>query len=476
MGRMVQKISAKENSALSHPTLKTLIHNAVIVNEGQRFRGAVLIEEDRIADVIRDEDRIIPHLSSDARCVDADGALLLPGIIDTHVHFREPGMTHKADIAHESRAALAGGVTSVMDMPNVNPPTLSLERWHERMDLGKRESRNNYAYYIAPAQPLQEEDILSLAKGKEIGVPALKVFMGSSTGNMLIDNRETLLHIFRTAAEYDIPIVTHCEDTPRINQRMAEARQRWGDDPDVIHHSWVRDAEACYRSSALAVELAKETGARLHIAHITTERELEFLAKESRITAEVCIPHLLFCDEDYPQLGTRLKCNPAVKTRSDRDALRCALADGRLLTVATDHAPHLLSEKEGGCARAASGIPMVQFSLIAMLGLVDEGVLTAERMVDAMCHQPARLFHIPDRGFLRRGYKADIVLVKPENWTLTKSEILSKCGWSPFEGHTFSWRVQQTYLNGHLAYDHGRIDDTLRGEALFIRNLTTCNQ
>ena len=470
--------------------MKTLIYNAVIVNEGHRFRGSLLIDGDRISEVFEGEAkqvlstrlcrlrsevgaRTVNCQLSTVNSINAQGALLFPGIIDTHVHFREPGMTHKADIAHESRAALAGGVTSVMDMPNVNPPTTTAERWQERMRLGLSESRVNYSCYIGATN----EGIAD--------VPApIKLFMGSSTGNMLVDKREALKTIFQFAADHNRPIVAHCEDTQRINQRMAEAKQRWGDDPSVEHHPWIRDEEACYRSSSLAAELAQETGAHLHIAHITTAREIELLqhtanatsplpdkeepGRESgaTVTGEVCLPHLLFCDQDYAQLGTRIKCNPAIKTGTDREALRQALSDGRLLTVGTDHAPHLLTEKQGGCARAASGMPMVQFSLVSMLGLADEGVLTLERMVEAMCHQPAHLFGIQQRGFLRPGYKADLVLVRPETWTLHEEAVLSKCGWSPLEGHTFHWRVQQTFVNGHLAYDHGNIDDATRGEAL----------
>ncbi|MBP5513251.1 MAG: dihydroorotase [Bacteroidaceae bacterium] len=434
--------------------MTTLIHNATIVNEGRCFRGAVLIEDGRISEVFEGEGQPVTSRLSPLNSIDASGALLLPGIIDTHVHFREPGMTHKADICHESRAALAGGVTSVMDMPNVNPPTTTVERWKERMEMGLRNSRVNYSCYIGATN----EGIAD--------VPApIKLFMGSSTGNMLVDKREALKTIFQFAADHNRPIVAHCEDTQRINERMAEAKQLWGDNPSVEHHPWIRDEEACYRSSALAAELAQETGARLHIAHITTARELELLNGKN-ITGEVCLPHLLFCDQDYARLGTRIKCNPAIKTESDREALRQALKDGRLLTIGTDHAPHLLSEKQGGCARAASGMPMVQFSLVSMLGLVDEGVLTLERMVDAMCHQPALLFGIKERGFLRPGYKADFVLVRPETWTLHEEDILSKCGWSPLEGYTFNWRVQQTFVNGHLSYDHGNINDATRGEAV----------
>ena len=438
---------------------KILIHNATIVNEGRRFKGAVLIEDEHIAKVFEGDAPLLSEQDIDTETIDAAGMLLLPGIIDTHVHFREPGLIHKADIAHESRAALAGGVTSVMDMPNVNPPTTTLELWQQRMALGKEESRCNFAYYIGATND-------SSCLSPHLSHIPLKLFMGSSTGNMLVDDRQTLFQLFRMVADTrsPYPIVAHCEDTPRINERMTEAKQRWGDDPPVELHPWIRDEEACYRSSSLAAEMARETGARLHIAHITTQRELSLLG--GNVTGEVCVPHLLFCDEDYARLGTRIKCNPAVKSRADRDALRKALSDGRLLTIATDHAPHLLSEKQGGCAHAASGMPMVQFSLVSMLDLVDETILSLERLVDAMCHQPAQLFNIPKRGFIRPGYKADLTLVRHQEWTLHKKDILSKCGWSPLEGHTFHWRVSHTFLNGRLAYDNGRINDTLRGEPM----------
>jgi len=444
--------------------LRTLVHNATIVNEGNRFSGALLVEDGRIAEVLR-APYPLPSNLTDTRLVDAQGAFLLPGVIDTHVHFRQPGLTHKADIAHESRAALAGGVTSVMDMPNVTPPTTDLQRWNERMAMGANESRVNYAYYIGATNNADSLPCFD-------GMPPLKLFMGASTGNMLVDKRDSLVRIFRFAAQHRIPIVAHCEDTPRISNRMTEAQALWGDDPSVEHHPWIRDAEACYRSSSLAVQLAQETGARLHIAHITTERELSLLPPATsslpQITGEVCVPHLLFSSDDYATLGTRIKCNPAIKDRRDRDALRQAVAEGRLLTIATDHAPHLLSEKQGGCLRAASGMPMIQFSLVAMLSLASKGMCPIERIVDAMCHKPATLFHIQDRGFLRPGFYADFVLVKPEQWTLYPSDILSKCKWSPLEGAAFSWRVIQTYVNGLLAFDHGTLNDTCRGQRLLF--------
>jgi len=438
--------------------MKTLIYNAEIINEGCRFRGALLIEGDCIREVFEGDGYARLLNQNEVSPVDAHGAVLIPGVIDEHVHFREPGMTQKADIAHESRAALAGGVTSVMDMPNVVPQTTTLERWEERMAAGARESRVNYAYYLGATN----NNLCEIQQLDPRRIPAVKLFMGSSTGNMLVDKREVLQEIFHHCPTL---IMAHCEDTNRIIERMAIAERQWGEDPVVCHHPWIRDDEACYRSSQLAVEMATESGARLHIAHITTERELSLLNNRN-ITGEVCVAHLLFCDEDYDRLGTRIKCNPAVKSRQDRDALRQAIRNNRILTVATDHAPHLIADKQGGCRKAASGMPMVQFSLPAMMNLVEEGVISVERLVELMCHNPAQLFGIEQRGFLRPGYKADFTLLKHKPWTLNQQDILSKCGWSPLEGYTFQWKVTQTYLNGQLAYDYGNINDTLRGEAL----------
>ena len=461
--------------------MKTIITGGNIVNEGRVQKGTVVIENGRISEVSTRTDY---PLQLEDEVIDATGCYVLPGVIDDHVHFREPGLSQKGDIDTESRAAAAGGVTSFFDMPNCVPQTTTLEALEEKFQLAAQKSHVNYSFFFGATN----DNADSFAKIDARRIPGIKLFMGSSTGNMLVDSDEARERIFKTVR---LPLMVHCEDTAIIQRNMAEAQQAWGDDPPVEHHPWIRDAEACYRSSSLAVELAQETGARLHIAHVSTEKEVEEIGygrrrmesgernelgeREERpssprpITLEACVPHLLFCDEDYARLGTRIKCNPAIKSRTDRDALRHALAEGRIQTIATDHAPHLLSEKEGGCARAASGIPMIQFSLVSMLDLVDEGVLTLERMVDAMCHQPALLFGIRNRGFLRPGYKADIVLVRPEAWTLTKGDILSKCGWSPLEGHTFHWRIQQTFLNGHLAYDRGNLDDTVRGNALLFQ-------
>ena len=433
--------------------MTTLIRDAVIVNEGKRQNGSMLIDGEQIAAILL-AGTALPEAD---RVIDAQGALLLPGIIDDHVHLREPGLTHKADTAGESRAALAGGVTSLMDMPNVVPQTTTNALWAERMAIGARECRTNYAYYLGATNDNIEE-IKAVDRRR---VPAIKLFMGSSTGNMLVDDEQALRQIF---SQSPLPIMAHCEDTGRINQRMKEAQAQWGDDPAVETHAWIRDAEACYQSAALAARLAHETGARLHIAHLSTERELELVG--GNITAEACVGHLVFCDEDYATLDTRIKVNPAIKSRKDRDALRQALKDGRITLVATDHAPHLLSDKQGGARTAASGMPMVQFSLVSMLNLVDEGFISIERLVELMCHAPASLYNIEKRGFLRPGYQADITLVERTPWTLQQKDVLSKCGWSPLEGRSFSHRVAMTFVNGRLAYDHGTIHDEVRGQAL----------
>ena len=433
--------------------MTTLIRDAVIVNEGKRQNGSMLIDGEQIAAILL-AGTALPEAD---RVIDAQGALLLPGIIDDHVHLREPGLTHKADTAGESRAALAGGVTSLMDMPNVVPQTTTNALWAERMAIGARECRTNYAYYLGATNDNIEE-IKAVNRRR---VPAIKLFMGSSTGNMLVDDEQALRQIF---SQSPLPIMAHCEDTGRINQRMKEAQAQWGDDPAVETHTWIRDAEACYQSAALAARLAHETGARLHIAHLSTERELELVG--GNITAEACVGHLVFCDEDYATLDTRIKVNPAIKSRKDRDALRQALKDGRITLVATDHAPHLLSDKQGGARTAASGMPMVQFSLVSMLNLVDEGFISIERLVELMCHAPASLYNIEKRGFLRPGYQADITLVERTPWTLQQKDVLSKCGWSPLEGRSFSHRVAMTFVNGRLAYDHGTIHDEVRGQAL----------
>ena len=440
---------------------RTYIHNARIVNEGKSFIGAVVIENEVIAEVLKESE----HPSAPCNeSIDAQGMYLLPGVIDDHVHFRDPGLTHKADIATESMAAAAGGVTSYMDMPNTNPQTTTLEALENKFRDAATKSLVNYSFYFGATN--KNADILALLDKKK--VCGVKLFMGSSTGNMLVDQMETLKNIFTNAG---MLIATHCEDQTIISANTIAYKEKYGDDPDVIYHPAIRNEEACYRSSALAVQLAKETGARLHIMHISTAKELTLLEdkpiSEKNITAEACVSHLFFCDEDYGHFGARIKCNPAIKSKADRDALRQALTGNLIDVIGTDHAPHLLSEKQGGALKAVSGMPTLQFSLIAVMELVHQGQLTIEQLVQKMCHDPAELYQIEKRGFIRPGYKADLVLLNPAHeWTVTSDCLLSKCGWSPMEGETFRSKVEKTFVNGHLVYADNQVDTNYRGEAL----------
>ena len=441
--------------------MTTLVKGGTIVNEGRTFNGSLVIEDERITRII--EGNHTPEASYD-EVIDASGCFVLPGVIDDHVHFREPGLTEKADMESESRAAAAGGVTTYFDMPNTVPQTTTLEALDEKFALAATKSHVNYSFFFGATN-----DNANIFPQLDIHrIPGIKLFMGSSTGNMLVDRREALEGIFSTAP---LPIMTHCEDTDIINRNMAEARQRYGDDPQVTHHPEIRSEEACYESSRLAVELAVKHHSRLHIAHLTTAKELDLLSTSpDNITAEATVAHLYFSDRDYQDLGTRIKCNPAIKTEHDREALREALNDGRIAVIGTDHAPHLLSQKEGGCARAASGMPMIQFSLVTMLELVDQGVLSLERLVELMCHNPARLFEVRQRGFIREGYQADIVIVRPDTgWIVTKDCIQSRCGWSPMEGHMYLWRVERTLCNGHTVYEQGRVDASYVGQSVAFR-------
>ena len=439
--------------------MRAVIQGGRIVNEGKIFDGSIVVEDTKISKIVEGEtspEDIVDEV------IDASGCFVLPGIIDDHVHFREPGLTEKADIDSESRAAAAGGMTSFFDMPNTVPQTTTLEALEEKFALAAQKSHVNYSFFFGATN----NNVALFDQLDEHRIPGIKLFMGSSTGNMLVDRRESLERIFSSAR---LPIMAHCEDTDIINRNMAVAKRRYGDDPEVAHHPEIRSEEACYESTRLAVELAQKHQARLHIAHLTTAKELELIAGEG-ITAEATVSHLYFSDSDYATLGTRIKCNPAIKTAQDRAALRQALNDGRIAVIGTDHAPHLLSQKEGGCARAASGMPMIQFSLVTMLELVDEGVLSLERLVELMCHNPARLFEVRNRGFLREGYQADIVLVRPEAvWKVTKDVIQSKCGWSPMEGHTFNWRVERTLCNGHSVYVDGTVDKDYIGQPIEFR-------
>ena len=440
--------------------MRTLIQGGTLVNEGLTFKGSIIVEDGRISQI--SEGYTTPEASFD-EVIDASGCFVLPGIIDDHVHFREPGLTEKADIDTESRAAAAGGMTTYFDMPNTVPQTTTIEALEEKQALAREKSHVNYAFFFGATN--DNTDLFAQLDPHR--VPGIKLFMGSSTGNMLVDRREALERIFSTS---QLPIMAHCEDTAIINRNMAEAKQKFGDDPKVTHHPEIRSEEACYESTRMAVELAKQFGARLHVAHLTTAKELELFEKSSLLTCEATVSHLYFCDRDYNALGTRIKCNPAIKSQRDRDALREALNDGRITVIGTDHAPHLLSQKEGGCAKAASGMPMIQFSLVTMLELVDQGVLTIERLVELMCHNPARLFEVRQRGFLREGYQADIVLVRPNaGWTVTKDVIQSRCGWSPMENHMYLWRVERTICNGHTVYQQGRVDTSYIGQPVLFR-------
>lgn len=440
------------------------IKNATIVGEGHRFVGSLVTEDHRIAEIVEGQD-VEPSVPAD-EIINAEGCYLLPGVIDTHVHFREPGLTHKADIESESRAAAAGGVTTFLDMPNNTPQTTTIEALRDKLELAYNKSHVNFGFYIGATNSNLSE-IMHINPRKVCGI---KLFMGASTGNMLVDNPDSLRDIFECAK---MPIVAHCEDTAAICKNMERIKEQYGEDPDVALHAVIRNEDVCYQSSSTAAKLAAETGARLHIAHISTAKELQ-LIKPSRpnITAEACVPHLLFCDEDYTRLGSRIKCNPAIKSRKDREALRKALTSGKIFTIGTDHAPHLLREKAGGCIKAVSGMPMIQFSLISMLELTEQNILSIEQVVELMCHNPARLFDIENRGFLREGYVADLTLVRPKAyWTLTPNRIESKCGWSPLEGHTFHWQVEKTFCNGFMIYNQGHITNTdFHGQAVtYIR-------
>lgn len=447
--------------------MKTIIRNATIVNEGRSFNGSVVIDDDVIQEIIEEGDDSSQTYDTE---IDATGLYLFPGVIDDHVHFREPGMTQKADIASESRTAAAGGVTSYMEMPNTNPQTTTLKLLEDKFSLAHEKSRVNYSFFFGATN----ENAPMLSQLDRSRVPGVKVFMGSSTGNMLVDREDTLRQIFSNS---DLLIMAHCEDTEIINHniKLFGKKYRGQNDFPVRYHSRIRSVEACYASSSLAVQLAKETGARLHLAHISSAKELTLLeAKplaEKRITAEAVIAHLMFSTEDYDRLGTRIKCNPSIKTPEDRAALREALTNGLIDVVGTDHAPHLLSEKKGGALKAVSGMPMVQFSLVSMLELADQGVLPVERVAQLMCHNPAELFRVDRRGYIRPGYYADLVLVDPNgNWLVGEGRYYTKCGWTPMDEHTFKWRVRRTFVNGRTAYCDGVVVDGVRGRELVYKD------
>lgn len=443
---------------------RTWIKNARIVNDGKSFHGSVVIEDEIISEVLTGDDQ--PAYPCE-EVTDAKGYYLIPGVIDDHVHFRDPGLTHKADIHTESIAAAAGGVTSFMDMPNTNPQTTTPEALEAKFADAATKSVVNYSFYFGATN--DNADMLpTLDRSRVCGV---KLFMGSSTGNMLVDRMDVLRKIFTNAG---MLIATHCEEQSIISANTAAFKEKYGDDMDVIYHPLIRSTEACLRSSSLAVSLAKETGARLHILHISTAQELDLLEdkplKDKQITAEACVSHLYFYDKDYETLGTRIKCNPAIKTWEDREALRKAIATNRIDVIGTDHAPHLLTEKKGGALKAVSGMPMIQFSLVAAMELVRQGILSMEQLVQKMCHAPAELYNIERRGYIRPGYQADLVIVNPDDeWTVTADCVLSKCKWSPMEDHKFHAKVIQTFVNGDLVYNGHKVDGSHRGQELRFR-------
>lgn len=435
-----------------------LITNACVVNEGRIQTLDVGIRNGRI-------ERLAPSISGQAReCVDAAGRHLLPGMIDDQVHFREPGLTQKADIASESAAAVAGGITSYMEMPNVRPPTLDSQRLEEKYALARGRSHANYAFYHGASND-NLEAVKALDPAATCGI---KIFMGASTGNMLVDEPQTLEAIFANAA---IPVATHCEDTPMIQRAEAEARARYGEDVPFHRHGEIRSRDACYRSSRMAIELARKHGTRLHVLHLTTLDEMALFEpgpiEGKLITAEACVHHLWFCDEDYERLGSRIKCNPAIKTDADRQAIRRALIEGRIDVIATDHAPHTRDEKSATYFNAPAGMPLVQHALPSLLDQVNRGHFDLTTIVEKTSHNPARRFELKKRGFIREGYAADLVLVDMQRPVeVTREGLLYKCGWSPFEGTTFSASVEMTLVNGVRVWDGRRLCADPAGERL----------
>ena len=441
-------------------TKSILIKNATIVNENNTFKGDVLIEN-KIITKISSEIKVTENVE----IIDAEGKFLIPGFIDDQVHFREPGLTHKANIATESRAAIAGGITTFIEMPNTVPQATTQDLLEDKFKIAAVDSYANYSFMFGGTNDNLEE----LLKTDPKKVAGIKLFLGSSTGNMLVDNEEILEKIFSSTK---MIISVHCEDEATIRKNTQEFKTKYGDDIPIKYHPIIRSEEACYLSSSKAIELAKKTGARLHVFHLSTAKETHLFRndiplEEKQITAEVCIHHLWFNDKDYAKKGTHIKWNPAVKTEEDRLGLWEALLDDRIDVLATDHAPHTLEEKNNKYLSAPSGGPLVQHAIPAILEKVKEGVISLEKAVEKMCHNPAKLFQIEKRGFIKEGYFADLVLIdtnKPQ--TVSKDNILYKCGWSPFEGTTFSSTITHTFVNGNLIYNNGVFDDKTKGERI----------
>jgi dihydroorotase len=438
-----------------------LIRNAKIVNEGAIFEGDILIENEFIKEIA---EKISPK-SSDCVIIDAEGSYVMPGAIDDQVHFREPGLTHKGNIETESRAAVAGGITSFIEQPNTVPNAVTQELLEDKYQIASQKSFANYSFMMGGTNDNLEE----VLKTNPRNVAGIKLFLGSSTGNMLVDNPEVLEKIFSSTK---MLIAVHCEDEATIKTNTQKYREEFGDDIPMKYHHLIRSAEACYLSSSKAIELAKKTGARLHVFHLSTAKEMELFTnkiplEEKQITAEVCVHHLWFTDKDYETKGSLIKWNPAVKTQDDQDALWKALLDDRIDVIATDHAPHTLEEKKNPYSSCPSGGPLVQHSLVLMMEAYAKGKISVEKIVEKMCHNPARIFKIEKRGFVREGYFADLVIVNPHlPWNVKKENLLYKCGWSPLEGMNLKSRVTHTFVNGKLVYQNGKVKEVLAGQRL----------
>ncbi len=431
-----------------------LITGGLVINEGEKNIQDILVQNGRI-------EKIGNNLSPTSSCeiLNAENKLVLPGLIDDQVHFREPGLTHKASIHTESKAAVAGGVTTYFEMPNVSPPTLSMDRIEEKCAIAKHDSFANYAFFLGASN----ENLENVKSADPTKIAGVKVFMGSSTGNMLVDQETVLEGIFRNSPTI---IATHCEDTPTILANEENARKKFGDQVPFSEHGIIRSREACLKSSSMAVELAKKENAKLHVLHITTEEELSlFEAGHNRITAEACVHHLWFEELSYSTLGSLIKCNPAIKKASDRDAIRKAVADGRISILATDHAPHTWDEKQATYFNAPSGLPLIQHTLLLMLEMCEQKCFDLETIVERACHAPARLFQIIERGYIRDGYWADLVIVDPhKNTSVKNSELFSKCQWSPFPHMTFTNSIDTTIVSGKIAYNQGKLNNQCRGQ------------
>jgi dihydroorotase len=437
-----------------------LIKNGTFINEGKQFSGDMLIRNGKIEKIASQIDT-----PANVKELNAEGKWILPGIIDDQVHFREPGLTHKAELFTESRAAVAGGTTSYMEMPNTKPPALTQELLQQKYDRAAKVSLANYSFFMGASNDNLEE----VLKTNERAVCGIKVFMGSSTGNMLVDDEKTLEGLF---SKVPMLIATHCEDEETVRANMAKFKEKYGENVPMEMHPIIRSVEACYKSSSLAVNLAKKYNTRLHILHLTTAKELDLFRndiplKEKRITSEVCVHHLYFNSDDYAKYGSGIKCNPAVKGPEQQQALLPALLDNRLDIIATDHAPHTWEEKQQTYFKAPSGVPLVQHSLNIMMEFVQEGKISMEKVVEKMCHAPAECFQVDKRGYLREGYWADVLIVDPDKkWTVAKENILYKCGWSPLEGHEFTGKVESTIVSGHLAWHDGKLNERKMGERL----------